>query len=92
MMSEVQQVLLTLLYKFGVNFPASMIIYFIFYSWMSSDIFLFPAICLAIGAGNSLRYFDRGLKLLFFKRQTRSEDNYQTQNTTQSIFKIVEYS
>jgi hypothetical protein len=45
---------------------------------MPSDIFLFPAIRLAAGAGSFLRYLDRGIKELldtlrlsfFFKRQT----------------------
>jgi hypothetical protein len=37
---------------------------------------------LAAAAGSFLRYLDRGPKELFFREKPRSEDNFQTQNTT----------
>jgi hypothetical protein len=52
---------------------------------MPSDIFLFPAMWLAAAAGSFLRYLDRGPKELFFREKPRSEDNFQTQNTTQKV-------
>jgi hypothetical protein len=44
---------------------------------MPSDIFLFPAIWLAAGAGSFLRYIDRGPKELFFSDKPGSEDNFK---------------
>jgi hypothetical protein len=38
---------------------------------------------LAAAAGSFLQYLDRGPKELFFREKARSEDNFQTQNTTQ---------
>ena len=59
--------------------------YLFFYLCMPSDIFWFPAIWLAAAAGSFLRYLDRGPKELFFREKPRSEDNFQTQNTTQKV-------
>jgi hypothetical protein len=52
---------------------------------MPSDIFWFPAIWLAAAAGSFLRYLDPGPKEFFFSDKLRSEDNFQTQNTTQKV-------
>jgi hypothetical protein len=52
---------------------------------MPSDIFWFPAIWLTAAAASFLRYLDRGPKELFFREKPRSEDNFQTQNTTQKV-------
>jgi hypothetical protein len=40
---------------------------------------------LAAGAGSFLRYLDRGAKELLFGDKERSEDNFQTENTTQKV-------
>jgi hypothetical protein len=42
---------------------------------------------LAAAAGCFSRYLDRGPKELFFSDKLRSEDNFQTQNTTQKVQK-----
>ena len=54
---------------------------------MPSDIFWIPAIWLAAAAGRFLRYLDHayGPTELFFSEKPRSEDNFQTQNTTQKV-------
>jgi hypothetical protein len=44
---------------------------------------------LAAAAGSFLRYIDRGPKELFFREKPRSEDNFQTQNTTQKVLKFT---
>jgi hypothetical protein len=42
---------------------------------------------LAAAAGSFLRYLDRGPEVLFFSDKPRSEDNFQSQNTTQKVYK-----
>jgi hypothetical protein len=42
---------------------------------------------LAAAAGRFLRYLDRGPKELFFSDKPRGEDNFQSQNTTQKVYK-----